>query len=697
FDNTGIPGWVREEVASRLQKRKGIPSDHIALCCSHAHTTPCLAQYLPTLFGAPLKPEEQAHIDRYTKQVVDALEKVALEALKNRQPSRLFWTEGTASFAANRRTRGGPVDHSLPALIVKDRKDHLRAIFLNYACHGTTFGGETNMISGDWAGYAQEYLQHDHPGATVLVALGCAGDANPQPRPGLIFAQQHGREIENSINEMLARSLIPLRGKLQCRAERIELSFDKPRTMDEWQKLAHGKDKYAAYYARVNLAKLEKGVHLPETLPYGVQCWNFGNDLAMVFLNGEVVVDYELRLKREFDSSRLWVNAYANDVPCYIPSERVLKEGGYEGGGAMVYYDRPNRLAPGLENKIVKAVHEVVPKDFVFDKQKAEFPPPRSPEQSLASVQTEAAFDVQLAASEPLIVDPVAIDWGPDGKLWAVEMRDYPLGMDNHWKPGSRVKYLEDTDGDGKYDKATVFVDNLPFVTGVTAWRDGVLICSAPDILFAEDVNHASGTRGKAGKPRVVVKKVFTGFFTKNYQARVNSLTLGLDNWVYGANGLLGGVIRGESTGLLAPAPSDARSGNIQVDIRGRDFRINPDTGEFQPASGLTQQGRVRDDWGNWFGCDNSTLAWNYPLPDQYVRRNPYVAAPSPRVSIASGKDPNLLHPISRTLERFNEPYAAGRVTSACGICVYRDDLFGPGFEGNAFICEPVHNLVHRL
>jgi putative membrane-bound dehydrogenase-like protein len=348
------------------------------------------------------------------------------------------------------------------------------------------------------------------------------------------------------------------------------------------------------------------------------------------------------------------------------------------------------------------------------DKDPLEFPPPKSPQESLACIRTRDGLQVELVAAEPLIVDPVAIDWGPDGKLWVVEMRDYPMGMDGNWKPGSRIKLLEDTNGDGIYDKATVFLDNLPFATGVTAWRNGALICTAPDILYAEDTNGD----GRAD----VVKKLFTGFATGNYQARVNSLSLGLDNWLYGANGLLGGIIRGEARGISGAGVSPATPGvspakalrtaggetprntggtpaplPLQVDIRGRDFRMNPDTGAFEPASGLTQQGRARDDWGNWLGCDNSTAAWHYPIPDHYLRRNPYVAAPSPRVAIAAGVNGNLLYPISRTLERFNNPGAVNRVTSGCGIGVYRDELLGQEFYGNAFVCEPVHNLVHRM
>src|SRR5215470_2643301 len=127
---------------------------------------------------------------------------------------------------------------------------------------------------------------------------------------------------------------------------------------------------------------------------------------------------------------------------------------------------------------------------FSLDTSKTEGIPPKSPAEALASMKVKPGYEVQLVASEPLVVDPVAIDWGADGKLWVAEMCDYPMGMDGKWKPGSRIKILEDTKGHGKYDKATVFLDGLPFATGVTAWRKGALICTAPDILYAEDTNH---------------------------------------------------------------------------------------------------------------------------------------------------------------------------------------------------------------
>lgn len=366
-DNTGVPAHVRDEVVQRLRKKK-IEPGRIAICSTHTHSAPYLAGYLPTLFGQPLPPLHQLHVTAYTAELTEAIERVALEALKNRKPGRLSWAQGKAGFAANRRTNGGPVDHDLPVLAVSDTKGKLRALFLNYACHCTTLGGEFNRICGDWAGYAQEFLERDHPGATVLVAIGCGADANPQPRPGIDLAKQHGNEIATNVNQLVTR-LTPIHGKLECRTQQIEIPFDTPPTRSEWESRAKQTD-YVGYHARWNLAKLNRGEALPTQLPYLIQAWNFGNDLAMVFLPGEVVVDYSLRLKKEFDAARLWVNAYANDVPCYIPSERILEEGGYEGGGAMTYYGWPARMAPGVENLIVSKIHELLPKEYISGEMK---------------------------------------------------------------------------------------------------------------------------------------------------------------------------------------------------------------------------------------------------------------------------------------------------------------------------------------
>jgi len=324
-----------------------------------------LSNSIPNIFGAALPPDQQARVDRYTRELTDKLEQVALAALKARQPATLAWGQTRAGFAANRRTKGGPVDHDLPVLVARDKSGHIRALFASYACHCTTLGATPNRICGDWAGYAREYLERDHPGAIVLVALGCGGDANPEPRTGLELAQQHGNTITAAVNALLQQPLTPLRDKLACQAKAIALPFDTLPTREEWTTRAQSTNQYIAYHAKKNLARLDRGGKLPTDLPYMIQTWNFGNELAMVFLPGEVVVDYSLRFKREYDARRFWVNAYANDVPCYIPSKRIWREGGYEGGYAMIYYDRPTRLAEGTEELIVSAVHELLPREFL--------------------------------------------------------------------------------------------------------------------------------------------------------------------------------------------------------------------------------------------------------------------------------------------------------------------------------------------
>jgi putative membrane-bound dehydrogenase-like protein len=697
-DNLAVSGAITDEVAARLKKRAKISREQIALCSSHTHSAPVLSNVAPNIFSSDIIPEQQEAIDRYTRELVDNLERVGLAALSNRAPSRLSWSEGTVNFAKNRRVvkdgraqfgenETAPVDHTLACLFVRDAQDRVRAALANYACHCTTLGGEWNQIHGDWSGFAQAAIERDNPGAIAFISIGCGADANPSPRGKLENAQAHGDEIAAEVRRLLAMPSKPLTKLPDGKLKRIQLDFDPLPTRAQWEERA-AKPGIIGYHAKKNLARLDRGEKLPTQIPYVVQSWIFDDQLAMVFLAGEVVVDYERRLKNEFDNTRLWVNGYANDVPCYIPSRRILTEGGYEAEDSLWYYDRPARLAMSSEDRIVEAVHDVVPKNFVAKTKRAEALRP-SLQAALDSMRVAPEFSVDLVAAEPLVVDPVAIDWGADGKLWVVEMRDYPAGMDGKWKPGGRVKFLQDTNGDGHYDNATLFLDGLPFPTGVFAWRKGVLVCAAPDILYAEDTDGD----GRAD----VVKTVFTGFATNNYQARVNSLSLGLDNWIYGANGLLGGKIRcvGKTS---AAQDGNSRSSPLQgeLDIRGRDFRMNPDTGAFEPASGLTQQGRVRDDFGNWFGCDNSHPLWHYPLADEYVRRNPHVTVPNPVVSVPRGRDWNRLFPASETMERFNDPNSANRVTSGCGLEIYRDELLGKEFYGNAFTCEPVHNLVHR-
>ncbi len=676
-DVLGIPADIYDELAKRLEKKAGLKKERLAVAATHTHTGPMLAGANPTIFGVPIPKEHQANVDKYTSRFIDKLEAAALAALKDLKPAKLEWGVGRVGFAMNRRAKTGPTDHDLPVLFVKDEKGKVRAVYLSYACHCVTLSH--NKIGGDWAGFAASAIEDNFTGAVALVAIG--GGADQNPNSGVTGAKEdvattQGREIAAEVRRLSQNFLAPVTGEITARVATLELPLAALPTREQWEEKAKRMDAIG-HHARVTLAKLDKGEKLPTKISYPVQTWAFGDSLAMVHLPGEVVVDYPLRLKKELDGRRLWVTGYANNAPCYIPSERVLKEGGYEGGGAMIYYDLPAAFAPGLEDQIIGAVNNQIGKAFAarFDHKKTGEELPKSPQQSQSLIRTKPGLRVDLVAAEPLVADPVALAFGPDGKLWVAEMADYPNGKTGKFDPGGRVVFLEDTDGDGLFDKRTVFLDNLPFPTGVLPWRKGVLICAAPDILYAEDTDGD----GKADK----VEALYTGFGTHNYQARVNSLQYGLDGWVYGSCGLFGGNIKCSKTGKT-------------VALGDRDFRIKPDTGELEPATGRTQQGRVRDDRGNWFGCDNSSLIRHYVLEDHYLKRNPFVAYPDAAVPITAKSNPKQLFSLKADAQRFALSGPPNTVTAACGLGIYRDVLLGKEYWGNSFTCEPVNLLVHR-
>ncbi|NQU19906.1 MAG: neutral/alkaline non-lysosomal ceramidase N-terminal domain-containing protein [Candidatus Nealsonbacteria bacterium] len=367
-DNCVITAELTEEVAGRLAKKAGVPRERFVLCASHTHAGPCLTAAAPFIFGEPMPPEHQARIDRYTEQLIDRLEKVSLHALAARRPGRLAWAQGRVRFAANRRKMKdnkwvgfgvnpeGPVDHDLPVLRVTDPDGTLRAVLVNYACHATTV--TSYNIHGDWPGVAQAAIEANHPGAVAMIAIGCGADANPKPMDES-KVDQHGQAVADEVERLLAGLWRPVRGRPACRLKRVRLPLGELPTRADWEKQVAGKG-HQAYYAQAVLARMDRGVEPPTSVPYPIQTWTFGDDLAMVFLAGEVVVDYSLRSKKELGGD-LWVTAYANDVPCYIASRRVMGEGGYEVDGSMPFFDKPTRLAPATEELIMTTVHGLLP------------------------------------------------------------------------------------------------------------------------------------------------------------------------------------------------------------------------------------------------------------------------------------------------------------------------------------------------
>jgi putative membrane-bound dehydrogenase-like protein len=296
---------------------------------------------------------------------------------------------------------------------------------------------------------------------------------------------------------------------------------------------------------------------------------------------------------------------------------------------------------------------------------------PLSPKEALQSFKVAPGFQIELVVAEPDVMDPVAMAFDEDGRIVVAEMADYPLGP-----PSGRIKLLEDTHGDGKFERVATLVPKIPYPTCVMPWRGGVLVTAAPDIWYFKDT-HGDG---KADVQEVI----FNGFTEGNQQHRVNGLQFGHDNWIYGTNGDSGGNVR---------------RGNLdgpKISISGRDFRFRPDYSGFEGTAGRGQYSNTFDDWGNRFINDNSNHLRHPVLPLKYLGRNPNLAVAAVEEGISDHGGSSVVYPTSKLQERPNDQFAAGRFTSACSPTIYRGAAFGAEFQGNAFCCEPVHNLVHR-
>ena len=377
-DNCAIPAVLTDELARRLERQVGLTRQRLSVACTHTHTGPVLAGAIPNMFATNLPPEQVEIIKSYTRFLVDQLEVVALQAWQRRQPARLEWGQGQVDFAKNRRTPDGPVDHDVPVLRAVLPNGRCLGVLLNYACHCTSIDSGINRFHGDWAGTAARTLEENHPEAVALVAIGCGADSNPTPRGTSELAELHGRELAMEVERVMSLPMRPIHQGPSCRLKKIGLPYETHFSRAEWVERSQ-QPGIVGYHARRWLARLETGEKSAEFLDYPVQTWVFGDDLAMVFLGGEVVVDYSLRLKRELNGARLWVNGYANDVPCYIPSRRILSEGGYEAETSLWYYDRPQRLAPAIEDLIIQTVLELLPSSYRVTPKEAALPRPGLP------------------------------------------------------------------------------------------------------------------------------------------------------------------------------------------------------------------------------------------------------------------------------------------------------------------------------
>lgn len=367
-DLISIPRPLRLQVAKAVAEKHKLDPKGLLLNCSHTHCGPVVRDDLEMSVMYALEPEQRQRVESYFVELRDKLIAVIGAAIEDSQPAKLSYSHARCSVAMNRRLPtkdgfqnspypDGPVDHDVPVLRVEslDGKT-LRAVAFGYACHNTTTG--LMQINADYAGFAQTEIEKAHPGATALFVMGCGGDQNPYPRGQIEWAMTHGKTLATAVEAALLPAPKPLRGPLKFDLKEVDLPFE-PVTRDELLARRESKDGYEKRRTEALLAEHEKNGKVRESYPYPIQVLQFGGDLTMVTLGGEVVIDYALRLKRELGDGPVWVAGYSNDVMAYIPSERVLKEGGYEGVGAMRYSNLPSPWRSGVEERIITTVREL--------------------------------------------------------------------------------------------------------------------------------------------------------------------------------------------------------------------------------------------------------------------------------------------------------------------------------------------------
>jgi neutral ceramidase len=368
-DLIALPRKLADAVADAVTKRTGLRREQLMLTCSHTHCAPVMdndADYYSTT------PEDRARIVAYTRQMQDWMTDAIVASLEDLKPARLSVGMGTAGFAVNRRQvtdKGiingynptGPTDRDVPVLRVETPDGQLRAVVFGYACHNTTL--QFYQYCGDYAGFAQTYVQEKHPGAVAMFWAGCGGDANPLPRSTIALCQRYGAELSAAVETVLQKNMTPVRGACAAQYALVSIPFDKLPTREELTPDLKGQDMPLRKRAERLIHTLDTAGKLPDHYSYPVQVWRLGDEVLWISLAGEAVVDYSHRFKKEYAGKRaVWVTAYANDVMSYIPSLRVLREGGYEGDTSMMYTGLPAKWGPAIEDLIAGTVHDLAEK-----------------------------------------------------------------------------------------------------------------------------------------------------------------------------------------------------------------------------------------------------------------------------------------------------------------------------------------------
>ena len=359
-DLLGFPKGLSDRIRNRISFALNLDFSQIILSSSHTHSGPVLPEALNNIY--PLDEEQKLKIEKYAVWLEDQIVTLSKQSRDSLRPAKLYVGNGAVRFQVNRRNNSeadihklnelkGPNDYSVPVLKVEHEDGNPAVILFGYACHPTVLNGY--QWSGDYPGYAQLKIEDIYDGATAMFFQGAGADQNPLPRRTIPLAKQYGLELAASVERVLSEEMVCLSPTIKTVYNEIELPLDLPLSIDELKKVSEENTGYIKNWACETMDKIQNGDYLPKSYPFPVQIWQLDTQLIAI-LGGEILTNYSIRLK-EILGHDTFIMGYSNDLMAYIPSEKVLEEGGYEGETSQIVYGFHSKWKSGIEQAIIDA------------------------------------------------------------------------------------------------------------------------------------------------------------------------------------------------------------------------------------------------------------------------------------------------------------------------------------------------------